>query len=614
MFLQQKRRGFPYYRNLRFLIGMLLLFLGVEACANTTSKQMSGETQPVHWMWGEEYLVGFEGTLDRRTRRNLQDISISYALRKRAPSSHKNLEDRASRDLERFSTYFDDVGCFAPRLNSKTIDVGGRLRIAFQIDPGAVYTIGSIRVAPEPADAARPERELVLQEIGKVATARRIENAAKTLARWYRDRGYPFAKVGRVRLEVTHAERKVNIVFPVQVGAAASFGTISISGLTRTRSDVAYRKLTVREGEPFSQAKIEESRTRLRGTGLFSTIRLEPNSELDPLGRVPLTVGVSERHSRTVKFGVNYLTDIGFGARAGFEHRNVSGKGNTLEIALPISEVDVGIESSYRIPDFLKEEQTLEVRTEVSVEDTDAYEVRKFALGSGFSRRLSDSIRLHSGVDYTLKEVTQQEEKTRFQLFAFPQELSRNTSDSPLSPSRGSRVRLEATPYINVREIRDAFLKMSVGFSTYVPMIRKPHTIFATRLRLGTITGTSRDEIPANVRYYAGGGGSIRGFEYQTVGPLVDDKPVGGRSLVEASLELRIQATTKIGLVTFVDAGTAAEDWEPASNETLRVGAGGGIRYQTPIGPIRFDAAIPVNRREGKNDEVEFYISIGEAF
>ena len=599
---------------IRILLTVILLSWSFEVNAVDRFEPSTRQDLATSSVWAEKYRVEFKGALKRRIKHDLRDISVTYALQDRPAPSHKNLQERARRDLDRFAAYFRNTGHFAPRLEAQTIADPGRARVVFRIDPGFVYTIGDIRVEPDPAEAALPDADQISLKSSQVAEARRIAAAAKKLAEWYQDSGHAFAKAGRVRLGVTHADRTVDVVLPITVGPSAHFGEISISGLTRTRSDVVYRKLTIREGELFSRTELERSRDRLRGTGLFSAIRLEPSPMLDPLGRIPLKLSITERRFRTVKLGVNYLTDLGFGGRAGFEHRNLRGRGDTLEIALPVSEIGIALESSYRIPDFRKDEQVLEFRAKVGMENTDAYEVNRFTLGSGIARRLSKSLRLGSGVDYSFEEVTQQGEETRFQLFAFPQEFSRNTSDSPLAPSRGSWINVEAVPYVNIREVSDAFLKTSVGVRAYVPLMRRPQVILATRLRLGAITGTSRDNILASVRYYAGGGGSIRGFEYQTVGPLVDRKPVGGRSLLESSVELRIQATSRIGLVAFVDAGTAAEDWRPGRGETIRVGAGGGGRYRTPIGPVRFDVAAPVNRRDIIDDGVEFYISIGHSF
>jgi translocation and assembly module TamA len=138
--------------------------------------------------------------------------------------------------------------------------------------------------------------------------------------------------------------------------------------------------------------------------------------------------------------------------------------------------------------------------------------------------------------------------------------------------------------------------------------------VLAGRTAVGSIVGEPRSDIPANLRVYAGGGGSVRGFGYQLAGELDDDdKPIGGRSLVELGGEVRVRITESIGVVAFVDAGTVYSSATPDFSETLRVGAGPGLRYFSPIGPLRLDVGFPLNPRDS-DDTWQLYISIGQAF
>ncbi|MCU0894555.1 MAG: BamA/TamA family outer membrane protein, partial [Rhodospirillales bacterium] len=139
--------------------------------------------------------------------------------------------------------------------------------------------------------------------------------------------------------------------------------------------------------------------------------------------------------------------------------------------------------------------------------------------------------------------------------------------------------------------------------------------VLAGRLRAGSIAGQPRDDVPANKRFYAGGGDSIRGYKFQEVGPIDDDNdPLGGRSLFETSLELRTRVWGNLGVVSFVEGGNVFEAEYPDFADPLRWAAGGGLRYFTPIGPVRLDIAFPLNRREDIDDPFQFYIALGEAF
>jgi translocation and assembly module TamA len=139
--------------------------------------------------------------------------------------------------------------------------------------------------------------------------------------------------------------------------------------------------------------------------------------------------------------------------------------------------------------------------------------------------------------------------------------------------------------------------------------------VIALRGQIGSIWGTSINNVPANQRYYAGGGGSVRGYEYQHVGPLdANNNPEGGKSLAVFNSEVRLMVTEDFGIVPFFDAGNVYESTHPDFSETFFKGTGLGLRYVTPVGPVRFDFAVPLDRRDDIDDPYQFYISLGQAF
>ena len=159
------------------------------------------------------------------------------------------------------------------------------------------------------------------------------------------------------------------------------------------------------------------------------------------------------------------------------------------------------------------------------------------------------------------------------------------------------------------------FLVSEVSGSTYYSVFDDDQLVLAARTRVGSIVGEETEVIPANKRFYAGGGGSIRGFEFQKVGPLDDDEdPLGGRSVLELGFEARIRLTETIGLVPFIEGGTVFDSSFPDFDEELLWSAGLGLRYFTAIGPVRLDVGFPLNGRDGVDGLFEFYVSLGQAF
>ncbi|MGC2785092.1 MAG: BamA/TamA family outer membrane protein, partial [Roseiarcus sp.] len=152
------------------------------------------------------------------------------------------------------------------------------------------------------------------------------------------------------------------------------------------------------------------------------------------------------------------------------------------------------------------------------------------------------------------------------------------------------------------------------GASAYYSIDADSRYVLAGRVAAGAMGGPQLDAIPANWRFYAGGGGSVRGYAYNELGPTVWwGAVVGGKSVFDASAELRVKLTDTIGVVTFFDIGNAFSSNFPNFSEPLFAAAGLGLRYYTSVGPIRLDVAFPFERRAG-NGPVAVYVSIGQSF
>jgi translocation and assembly module TamA len=160
----------------------------------------------------------------------------------------------------------------------------------------------------------------------------------------------------------------------------------------------------------------------------------------------------------------------------------------------------------------------------------------------------------------------------------------------------------------------DDFAKGYGRYRHYIHLSQTPPLVLATGVTLGSIVGAETEEIPADERFYAGGGGSVRGYAYQSVGPLIGDVPTGGSSLIELTMEFRLKITERLGVVGFLDGGNVFTTKYPDIGEKLFWGAGGGFRYYTRIGPLRLDVGFPLDRRPDVDDRFQIYVSLGQAF
>ncbi|MEL7452845.1 MAG: BamA/TamA family outer membrane protein, partial [Pseudomonadota bacterium] len=186
-------------------------------------------------------------------------------------------------------------------------------------------------------------------------------------------------------------------------------------------------------------------------------------------------------------------------------------------------------------------------------------------------------------------------------------------SNDFLNPTRGWRAALDAGPGLIVGDTSAQFFSATARASHYQPLSSSSRFVLASRVLAGTIVGAETLDLPVSRRFFAGGGGSARGFGFQDIGPVDSDgTPIGGRGLLELSTEIRWRFSDTLGFAFFADSASVTDNIAP-SFEDLRLGLGAGIRYFTAIGPLRLDIGTPIN--PGPDDDpVQVYISIGQAF
>jgi translocation and assembly module TamA len=349
--------------------------------------------------------------------------------------------------------------------------------------------------------------------------------------------------------------------------------------------------------------------------GIFDSVKISVPKELDDRGELPVQVSVIERKARTIGFGVSFSTDEGFGGETFWRHRNFFGQQESLKVTATLSEIRQALALDIEKPNFVEIDQSLLINSTLLHQQSDAFDEKSASGFVGLKRKLDGRWELTFGVAPEYSKVDDNESEETWIGIGTPVTLRHNTTDNALDPTTGHRFMLSATPTFGELSELTQFIRTEFKSSIYFAPFPTDRVIFAARGRIGSIIGEATDEVPANHRFYAGGGGSIRGYEFQSVGPLdSDDDPVGGRSVIEVGAELRLRATETIGFVPFVEGGTAYDSSIPDADREIRWAAGLGLRYFTAIGPLRLDFAFPLNRRKGIDDSFQFYVSIGQAF
>lgn len=560
------------------------------------------------------YKVEIKGIEDRGLRKELERISISKSLSDRPPRTRLQLRRRAQRDVPIFEQILRNQGFYAVSVRLALVEGEGRSVVRFDIEPGAPYHFRDIRLHSSDSEVELPEGVLPGLKSGEVAVAEKVLQANGVLLRHLQGRGHAFASVTSREVRVVHADRAVDVTFEVRPGPVFRFGDTAIYGLESVEESFIRRKIPWDRGAIFDIRALARARRRFTSADLFATIRVlhaeEPEEDL-----LPVRIELSERPHRSMSFGVGYGNDQGWRARAGWEHRNILKRGERLTLEAGVSEVGQENELTFRRPDVRRVDQNLTLSVKQSVEDTRAFRSNNVGTLARLDRSIRRNRIVSAGVGMRYASVKTFEDDQEFNLLYVPAGLSQDRSDDPLDPRSGTRLSLRLAPYWDTLNTETFFVKTGVSFSVYRLLSQRYQLDWAGRISAATALGASRSRIPADERYYAGGGGSVRGYRFQTVGPLEEGNPAGGRSQFLIGQELRWRWTESFGVAGFVDGGVVTEEavFESGVDE-MRWGTGLGIRYYTPVGPLRLDMAVPIDRRKDIDDAWQFYISLGQAF
>lgn len=569
------------------------------------------------------YAASLTGVEDPALLDVLRASSQLLALSDKPPATTVGLRRRAEDDIERLRTALHSEGYYDGQIDLDIDTEVAPAKVELAITPGTRYSVAAYNVsytgtAPESAEAT-PTLQDIGVSLGMPARAPTVVAAEQSLIGQLQERGYPYAKVGERRTFIDRDSNEMTVELSIDSGPKATFGALVFSGQQEVEEGYLREIAEWPEGEVYDRRVVRDLQRRLGDTNLFSTVNAETAPEADAEGKVPVSVTLIEREQRSIGVAVAYSTDIGPSLEVFWEHRNLMGENEQLRLSATGSLIEQTGEIDFRKPAFLQPDQDLLANLDGGQEDTDAYE-RQFADAVfALERPVLENWRVSAGTSFAYEIVDEKadngEGKRSFQLFGLPLTAERDDTNDPLDPTEGTRLQLSLTPTTGVGDEDLLFLTAIAGGSAYYAIDEEERFVLAGRARVGTILGEDAEALPASRRFYAGGGGSIRGYEYQLVGPLDDDEnPFGGTSLFEVGAEVRVRVTEEIGVVPFIDGGTVYDDPIPNGDETLRWAAGLGLRYFTGFGPIRLDVAFPLNPRDGVDEAFQFYVSFGQAF
>ncbi|WP_147077232.1 autotransporter assembly complex protein TamA [Methylobacterium haplocladii] len=606
------------------------------------------------------YSVRITGVDDSDIVQALQDTSTLYRLRQEAPPDGEGLVRRAEADQRRLTDVLSGYGYYQGTVTIRVADIAvageaalnaaaraaerSRARtlvpVKIAVDLGPAYTVRSVSVRDRagrsfPSDVL-PERFTRTDDDVPARSATLLAREARIVDR-FRALGYSFAKALSRDPVVDDAAHVMDVTFTIDPGPKAGIGEVSVTGAEGIDPAVIRSFIYSEPGDPYSPKAIAEIRRTIAKVEGVGSVRVREGESLDANGNLPVFVELGERERNLLGVSARYSTVDGPGVRAYYANRNLFGGGETFRLDADIYYLGLGydpfaqqrklagidtsglggrLSATFVKPALDGSRNDLLANVFVTREVQQSYLVDAAGASVGLRHRFSDSFSAQVGLDGQVGRSQDALGKVDYRLIGVPVSVTYDSTDSLLDPTQGFRLLASATPYPSFLGSDPGIFVAKAQGSTYYALDEEANTVLAGRLGFGSVSGASLAEIPDNFRFFAGGGGSVRGFAFRTLGPRGPfNLPIGGRSLLEMSLEARIKVTDTIGIVPFFDAGTAFASSLPDFDERIRKAVGLGLRYYTGIGPIRVDLAFPLDRIKGNRERpVALYISLGQAF
>ncbi|WP_120498216.1 autotransporter assembly complex family protein [Kiloniella sp. EL199] len=568
-----------------------------------------------------KYEVSISGDMQGDLLGLVEESSRLEQLKDKLPSSLAALKRRVREDSEGFDKVLRSEGYYDNKISYEVDDSQRPISVAFDIKTGPQFQLHTFRVvfkSGKQIPTALNNANIGIST-GVAARSEAIVEAKNQAIVILADHGYPDAKLADQEAIVDFATQKMDVTLVLDEGPRLVVGNLEFEGLAEVDANYLHQLGQWKAGILYNAKIIDELRRKYLRTGLFEAVRMKPldtsNAARDGTYVTPITFVFVEREHKSVGLGASFSTSEGAGTQFFWENRNTFGQGEKLRADLTVAEIRQQLKLGFNKPNYLRNNQSFNANTNIKHEDTDAYEEKSVSAFVGIDRKWSKNWTVGGGLELELSEIEDEDDTESFAFASIPLSARYDSTNDLLDPTTGFRFGVTATPYYGLTAASPDFFKTEIDGSTYYSILDDDRLVFATRGKIGLLAGDSSSDIPATKRFYAGGGGSIRGYEHQTVGPLnSSDDPIGGRSLVEFGAEARVRVTEDIGLVPFIEGGNVYDSAVPDFSGNFQWGAGLGLRYYTAIGPIRLDVAVPLNRREEIDDAWQFYVSIGQAF
>jgi translocation and assembly module TamA len=502
---------------------------------------------------------------------------------------------------------------------------GGPISVTLDAAPGPRYVLGAIHFDAPPVTPSDLIEKAFVPRSGEPIVADRILAAEANIGVVLPENAYPFVKVGDRDIELDAQTGKGDYTLPVTPGPRSRFGDILVKGRKRVFQPKHIATIArFKKGELYDSRKVDDLRKALVATGLYSVVTVTPKQTGTPAPDdteyANLQVQEQAGPPRSLSAQAGYATGEGLKATGSWTHSNLFPPEGALIASATAGTNEQGLAGTFRRSNAGQRDRSVELGISADHSNLNAYEAYTGKLYGRISYASTPIWQKRWTYSYGFEVLGTNEQdydtelggyrRRTFYILALPGQVTYDRSNSLLDPTKGYRLSVSVSPETSLGAGGQVYVRSSFQATGYYPIAKG--FVLAGRAMVASIDGAARESIAPSRRLYSGGGGSVRGFGYQELGPKdPNGEPIGGRSVVESSVEARYRFGN-YGVVAFVDGGQVSTGSMPTV-AGYRLGAGVGARLYTNFGPLRFDIATPIHRELGES-RIAVYVSIGQAF
>ena len=564
-----------------------------------------------------------DGTADLETA--LQRASLLAQANAQGVGDPLELFATARAEYGRLIGVFYEAGYYAPQIS---VRIDGREAadispleppervddITVSMVPGPAFAFGRAQIAPLAEGTELPGGFAA----GQPARSTVIRDATGTALDQWRAQGHAKAAPTGQAITANHPAQSLDVAITLTPGPRLRFGALQPEGQQAVRPERIVEIAGLPTGEVFDPEDIDRATQRLRATGTFSSVALREAEDVNANGSLDISAAVVEAPPRRIGAGLEYDTERGVKLSGFWLHRNLLGgaerfriEGMIDGIGANVGGLDYSLQLDFARPATLTPDTTLTIGVEIETESEADFDARRIRADALLVHRYSDKLTFSGGLGLLAERADFGPGlgiRRDYRLVLLPLAATWDGRDDITNPTQGLYASGTLTPFFGSSGT-GAGVQATADLRGYYPL--GDRLVLAGRAQFGVVQGPALADTPRDFLFYSGGGGTVRGQPYRSLGVTSGGVTSGGQGFVASSVELRMRATETLGLAAFLDAGYVTEGAFSGASD-WHAGAGLGLRYDTVIGPLRLDVGLPVGGGTGKG--AQLYLGIGQAF